>query len=117
MAQAGVPNSELYYLGSPKNAATSNSGVIDHIAFLATEPDRFVEHLKARGVACRPRNFPDSGLYQLFIKDPDGLTIELNFFGVTKAPEWGGEDYSKMPRVASSRHAPKKKTAKAKVPA
>jgi len=117
MAQAGVPNSALYYLGSPKNAATSNSGVIDHIAFLATEPDKFVEHLKARGVACRPRNFPDSGLYQLFIKDPDGLTIELNFFGVTKAPEWGGEDYSKMPRVASPKHAPKKKAAKSKVPA
>src|SRR2546430_8642897 len=41
MAQGGVPNSELYYLGSPKNAAKDNSGVIDHIAFLATEPDKF----------------------------------------------------------------------------
>jgi len=26
--------------------------------------------------------------------------IELNFFGITKAPEWGGEDYSKMQRVS-----------------
>ena len=45
------------------------------------------------------------------------LHTERNFFGVTRAPEWGGEDYSKMPRVASSRNAPKKKTAKSKVPA
>ena len=63
------------------------------------------------GVPCRPRNFPESQLYQLFIKDPDGLTVELNFFGVTKAPDWGGEDYSKMPRVAKK--PAKKKAAKA----
>jgi hypothetical protein len=116
MAQGGVPNSELYYLGSPKNAAKDNSGVIDHIAFLATDPEKFVKHLKAVGVPCRPRNFPESQLYQLFIKDPDGLTIELNFFGITKAPEWGGEDYSKMPR-AQSKDASKKKTTKARVAA
>ena len=113
MAQGGVPNSELYYLGSPKNAAKDNSGVIDHIAFLATDPEKFVKHLKAVGVPFRPRNFPESQLYQLFIKDPDGLTIELNFFGITKAPDWGGEDYSKMPRAASA----KKKPVKAKAAA
>jgi catechol 2,3-dioxygenase-like lactoylglutathione lyase family enzyme len=116
MAQGGVPNSELYYLGSPKNAAKDNSGVIDHVAFLATDPEKFVKHLKAVGVPCRPRNFPESQLYQLFIKDPDGLTIELNFFGITKAPDWGGEDYSRMPR-AQSKEASKKKTTKAKAAA
>ena len=114
MAQAGVPNSQLYYLGSPKNAATSNSGVIDHVAFLATDPDRFVKHLKGIGVALRPRNFPESQLFQLFIKDPDGLTIELNFFGVTQAPDWGGEDYSKMPRSDKAAAAKKKTKAKAR---
>jgi len=25
--------------------------------------------------------------------------IELNFFGVEEAPEWGGENYAEMPRV------------------
>jgi hypothetical protein len=84
--------------------------VIDHIAFLASDPDGFVKQLKNLGVPVRPRNFPESQLYQLFIKDPDGLTIELNFFGVTKAPDWGGEDYSRMPRAA-------KKTAKKKAKA
>ena len=114
MAQAGVDNAELYYLGTPKNAATNNSGVIDHIAFLASDPDRFVSHLKGLGVPVRPRNFPESGLYQLFLKDPDGLTIELNFFGVTKAPDWGGEDYSQMPRASSTKSGKKKTKAKAK---
>ena len=99
LAQAGVPNSRLYYLGSPRNAANNNSGVVDHIAFVATEPEKLMKHLRRRGVAVRPRSLPEFELFQLFIKDPDGLTIELNFLGIKKAPKWGGEDYSKMPRV------------------
>ena len=37
------------------------------------------------------------------IKDPNGLTIELNFFGMKDVTDWGGEDYSKMPQVATMR--------------
>lgn len=107
MAQAGVPDAEVYYLGTPKNAPRNSSGVIDHVAFLATEPEKFVRRFRELGVPVRPRAFPESKLYQLFLQDPDGLTIELNFFGIEKAPEWGGEDYSKMPRVKE------KKTVKA----
>jgi len=105
MGQAGVPNSALYYLGSPRNAAKNNSGVIDHVAFLATDPEAFLKRFRDMGIPVRPRSFPESELFQLFIQDPDGLTIELNFFGVKAAPEWGGEDYSKMARVQ-----PKKKS-------
>jgi len=28
--------------------------------------------------------------------------IELNFFNITQAPAWNGEDYSKMERVAET---------------
>src|SRR5260221_11954526 len=115
MAQAGVQNSELYYLGSPKNAARDSSVVVDLIAFLATEPDQLVKHLKELKVACRPRNFPESQLYQLFVKDPDGLTIELNFFGITKAPHWGGGGSPQHPRAPPVKAA-EQKTAKANVP-
>lgn len=99
MGQAGVPNAGLYYLGSPKGAARDNTGVIDHIAFLATEPEKFIKRLKKLGVTYRPRSFPESELYQVFLKDPDGLTIELNFWGVKGKPNWGGESYAEMPRV------------------
>jgi hypothetical protein len=102
MGPAGIPNQDLYYLGTPRNAATDNSGVVDHIAFLASEPETFVKRFKSMGVAYRPRSLPESELFQLFIKDPNGLTIELNFFGIRQAPDWGGEDYAKMPRVAES---------------
>ena len=100
MGPHGIDNADMYYLGTPKNAVTDHAGVVDHIAFLATDPGNFVQHLKAQDVPVRPRSLPESELFQLFLQDPDGLTIELNFFGVLKAdPDWGGEDYSKMPRA------------------
>lgn len=99
MAPHNIPNKEKYYLGTPKNAATDQTGVVDHIAFLATDPQEFVERFQKLGLEFRPRYLSDSQLYQLMIRDPNGLMIELNFFGIKDAPEWGGEDYSKMARV------------------
>jgi len=101
MGPAGIPNQEMYYLGTPKNASTDHAGVVDHIAFLASEPLEFVKRFKSLGMEYRPRSLPESELFQLFVKDPNGLTIELNFFGIKESPDWGGEDYSKMKKVAA----------------
>jgi hypothetical protein len=40
----------------------------------------------------------------MFVKDPDGLTIELNFHGIDQEPKWGAgsENYAEMPRVAET---------------
>jgi catechol 2,3-dioxygenase-like lactoylglutathione lyase family enzyme len=99
MGQAGIPNAELYYLGTTKESSTDNSGVVDHIAFVATEPKAFVERFREMGIEYKPRSLPEFDLYQIFVKDPDGLTIELNFLGVKNVGDWGGEDYSKMPKA------------------
>ena len=104
MGPAGVPNQELYYLGTTAKSATDNSGVVDHIAFLATDPATVAKRLDEKGLARRNRYFPEFQLYQMFIKDPDGLTIELNFYGIEQAPEWGGENYAEMPRVTEAAH-------------
>jgi len=102
MGPHGVPNQELYYLGTTAKSATDNSGIVDHIAFLATDPEKFATRFDAIGLASRKRYFPEFKLYQIFVQDPDGLTIELNFFGIEQAPTWGGgsENYAEMPRVA-----------------
>jgi hypothetical protein len=100
MGPDGIDHAELYYLGTPKNAATDHAGVVDHIAFVATEPAAFVRRFEERGIEYRPRSLPEFDLYQLFVADPNGLTIELNFFGLKDQKDWGGEDYSKMPQVA-----------------
>jgi len=97
MGPHNVPNAQLYYLGTPRNAATDQTGVIDHIAFLATDPDAFKQRLREMNVEFRPRYQPEVALYQLFVKDPNGITIELNFAGLSGDPEWGGEDYTRMP--------------------
>ncbi len=95
-----IPNRQAYYLGTADDAADGQTGVIDHVAFLADDPPAFIERFRARGIEFRPRHLPDSNLYQLFIRDPNGVVIELNFFGIADAPDWGGEDYSKMARVS-----------------
>lgn len=94
-----IPNRETYYLGTSADAVDGQTGVIDHVAFLAEDPQGFVSRLNDLQVPFRPRFFPESKLYQLFLRDPNGVMIELNFFGITEAPQWGGEDYSKMARV------------------
>jgi hypothetical protein len=39
----------------------------------------------------------------MFVQDPDGITIELNFFGIKSEPAWlvGAENYADMPRVVA----------------
>jgi catechol 2,3-dioxygenase-like lactoylglutathione lyase family enzyme len=100
MGQAGVEHADRHYIGSPKDASTENAGVIDHIAFLASEPGAFIRRFKEMGIEYRPRTFPEFDLYQLFLRDPNGLTIELNFFGLEEVTDWGGEDYSKMAQTS-----------------
>ena len=102
MGPHGIPNSELYYLGTTPKSATDNTGIVDHIAFLATEPESFSKKFAAIGLAARKRYFPEFHLFQMFVKDPDGLTIELNFHGIKEEPSWAfdGENYAQMPRVA-----------------
>lgn len=101
MGPEGIPNQEMYYRGTPKGAAQDNSGVIDHIAFLATDPDTFRNRFAEMKCESWARALPDFDLFQIFVRDPDGLTIELNFNGLKEMPDYG-EDYSKMPQVAGA---------------
>ncbi|MFM1880222.1 MAG: hypothetical protein RLZZ344_456 [Pseudomonadota bacterium] len=105
MAPDNIPNREFYYLGTPPGAVSGQPGTgsIDHVAFIATDHERFLEKLRAAGVHYRPRYLKDSQLFQVFIRDPDGITIELNFFGVSESADWGGEDYDQMARVTEQK--------------
>jgi catechol 2,3-dioxygenase-like lactoylglutathione lyase family enzyme len=104
MGPNGIPNAEFYYLGTTPRSATDNSGIVDHIAFVATEPQSFAQRFDAIGLVARKRYFPEIQLFQIFVKDPDGLTIELNFPGIAVDPccGAGSENYSQMPRVADA---------------
>jgi catechol 2,3-dioxygenase-like lactoylglutathione lyase family enzyme len=88
MGPHGIPQADHFYLGTREAAATDHSGVVDHIAFLATDPEQMSARLEEFGLEGTKRYLPDYGLCQLFVDDPNGLTIELNFFGVDSEPAW-----------------------------
>lgn len=69
------------YLGDRKSQGGSGTGTIDHVAFLCGGIDAMRERFKAAGVATRERQVPAMDLRQIFLEDPNGVTIELNFPG------------------------------------
>ena len=75
---ANVSENRRRYVGQ-ESQATSGTGVIDHIAFRASGLRETMAHLKRIGVDFKQRQVSDQGLYQLFLFDPNGIKIELNF--------------------------------------
>ncbi|AQV97929.1 glyoxalase [Cupriavidus necator] len=74
----GNPAGLSAYLGD-KSLPASGTGTLDHIAFLATGVRQMWETLRAEGIPWRDRTVPSLGLHQVFIEDPSGVTIELNY--------------------------------------
>ena len=66
------------YLGD-RPAAAVGTGVVDHIAFLATGLAAMHDTLRAAGLPWRDRTVPTLRLHQVFVEDPSGVTVELNF--------------------------------------
>ena len=67
------------YLGERDEASLQGTGVVDHVAFFATGLAETLARLRDAGVACRERTVPLLGLHQVFINDPNGVVVELNF--------------------------------------
>jgi catechol 2,3-dioxygenase-like lactoylglutathione lyase family enzyme len=71
---------------------TNGSGSVDHIAFLAEDPHEVRSRIQKNKVEMHFRSFPDAKLFQIFLKDPDDVTIELNFLGeVIDEKQWRGK--------------------------
>lgn len=73
------PKGLIEYLGDKAEDGLVGTGAIDHVAFLATDLKDMHERLKRAGVSYRERTVPSLGLHQLFMEDPSGVTIELNY--------------------------------------
>ena len=81
-----APGAWLYSDGAPlvhisvagrKPAATT--GALDHIAFAARGYEATRRRLKRAEIDFRTFEVPDNPVRQIFIRDPDGLAVELNF--------------------------------------
>lgn len=75
---AQVSDNRRRYVGQ-ESSATQGSGVIDHVAFRCTGLEQMLEQLGALDVPFKRRQVSDQGLYQLFLFDPNGIKVELNF--------------------------------------
>lgn len=67
------------YLGDRDPESLKGSGAVDHVAFFADGLPAMLAHLRGMGVEARQRTVPSVGLHQLFLDDPNGLVVELNY--------------------------------------
>jgi hypothetical protein len=66
-------------VGGRNNGGTHSTGSLDHVAFDAQDLAGMRRHLDAKNVPFKERGVPGRDLHQLFIRDPDGVMIELTF--------------------------------------
>ena len=74
------------HLGGEMSAdALTGSGAFDHIAFRAKDPKNLMTRLKENRYEYREREILSMNLFQVFIDDPNGITIELNYWNEEQA--------------------------------
>jgi catechol 2,3-dioxygenase-like lactoylglutathione lyase family enzyme len=67
------------YLGRTSQDTGTGTGAVDHIAFRATGLRAMLEHLRDERVPFTQRRANGQALFQLFLYDPNGIKIELNY--------------------------------------
>src|ERR1041384_1826062 len=94
------------YLGRLAQDAGAGTGAIDHIAFRATGLRETLAHLRRRAIEFSERRANGQALYQLFMVDPNGIKVELNFDAAEAQgmePEITAEKFARKNRERSFR--------------
>ena len=74
------PSGLIDYLGDVDLNDLDGGGAVDHLAFRASDPQGLITHLTTMGIPYRQRKVPEMNLFQLFLEDPNNITLELNYF-------------------------------------
>ena len=81
------PQALIEYMGgTDPDTLQGNTGALDHVALAVTGRAGMLERCRRGNVSYFERTVPAVGLHQVFIKDPNGVTIELNF-PASEAPQ------------------------------
>ncbi|AJG24081.1 VOC family protein [Cupriavidus basilensis] len=87
------PGAWLYAAGAPiihlvakDKLPASTAGVLDHMAFSATDLPGVANHLRQLDIPFNLGRQPGTGIWQLFMHDPNGAKIELDFDPQEPAP-------------------------------
>ncbi len=71
----------VHLVGGRRGEVPLTTGPFDHIAFEAQDFQAMRSKMQALGLDFQENDVPDFKIQQLFVRDPDGVKIELNFRG------------------------------------
>ena len=76
---ADHPGSWTGTLEKEASSPAGDTGAFDHVAFHGEDFEDMKAKLEAAGLKFRHRVVPGTGLKQIFVPDPEGVMVELNF--------------------------------------
>jgi catechol 2,3-dioxygenase-like lactoylglutathione lyase family enzyme len=80
----------VHLVDLPAGKRPSSEAALDHFAFAIDDWDDAVGRLTRAGVAHRAVDVPGAPIRQIFLRDPNGVNIELNYRPPTAAAGAGG---------------------------
>lgn len=78
IAERSSYNASSAPAGIPVSERAPGTGAFDHAAFIAHDFEEMAAHLARLGIPAHLNSVP-GGLRQLFVLDPNGVKIEINF--------------------------------------
>jgi catechol 2,3-dioxygenase-like lactoylglutathione lyase family enzyme len=79
MYSEGRPVVHLVDISPTAEQQKPDSGVVHHVAFASRDFKGMKQRLAAKGIAFDTREVPGGALWQIFVHDPNGVMIELNY--------------------------------------
>ncbi|MGJ5153899.1 MULTISPECIES: VOC family protein [unclassified Bradyrhizobium] len=79
MYSEGRPVVHLVDISPTSEAQKPDSGVVHHVAFVSRGFAGMKARLAAKGMPFEARQVPGGELWQIFVRDPNGVMIELNY--------------------------------------
>ena len=72
-------------IGQTDEPQKPDSGVVHHVAFVSRGFDAMSARLKSKKMPFDARQVPGGDLWQIFVNDPNGVMIELNYEAAKEA--------------------------------
>lgn len=79
MYSEGRPVVHLVDISPTDEPQKPDSGVVHHVAFVSRGFAAMKARLQSKGTAFDARQVPGGDLWQIFVNDPNGVMIELNY--------------------------------------
>ena len=79
MYSEGKPVVHLVDISPTAEQQKPDSGVVHHVAFASRDFAGMKARLQAKGMPFDTRQVPGGDLWQIFVNDPNGVMIELNY--------------------------------------